>query len=174
MKKSLTRLWGGLLACALLLGLPFGAYASTTNLDLTAQFGTALSPTTNPDPNTLTVKSPYPTPYIAPQVVSAAWTAQARPALFPLGKTDIAGQVPLKLHFVPSAGATVTYTVTIWMYDRLSNTWAKPANNPSNTYTGEAIDCIYQPGNDAIFVQISNISNGTLSIFYDASAATGL
>jgi hypothetical protein len=149
-------------------------YASDTILDLSAELGSTLSASTNPDPNTLATKSPYPTPFIAPMVVGTAWSAQGRVALFPIGLENKAGPMPIKLHFLPSAGNATTYTITVWMYNRQSNTWAKPFNTATVSYTGEAIDYIDQPGNDPIFLQISNVSSGTLSVFYDASVATAL
>lgn len=139
---------------------------------LTATLGTALTVSTNPDPNTLTTKSPYvaaATRGPQPFSVSGAWTAQAQPALLPIGIRDGSGDKPIKVHFVPSSGAAVTYTIKIWMYNPVSNSWASPKTNGSISYTGEVIDYILNTGYDAIFLQLTTISAGTLSIYYDAS-----
>ncbi len=143
-------------------------------LDLSATLGTGLNTTNRPDPNTLGTKNPYPATFINPLKVSSAWATQGKKALFPLGILDGRGQMPVKLHFIPSDGAAVTYTITMWMYNRLSNTWAKPANNASLSYTGETIDYIIDPGNDPIYLQVSSLSSGTLSIYFDSNIALGL
>jgi len=144
-------------------------------MPLTGTLGTGLDATSNPDPNSLGTKAPYSAatakstpPPITP---SAAWTTQAKPALFPIGAKDGSGDVQIKVHFIPSNGAAVTYTVTIWMYNAVSNTWSKPKNNASVNYTGDTIDYIDMPGADAIFLQLSSISAGTISIYYDESNA---
>lgn len=137
---------------------------------LTQTLGTALDATSNPDPNSLGTKAPYLSPSVS-TTPSAAWTAQGKKALFPLGIKDGGGLVPLKMHFVPSGGAAVTFSVTVWMYDSVSGTWAKPKNNATVSYTGENIDYIDNPGYDAIFLQLSSISAGTLSIYFDGTTA---
>jgi hypothetical protein len=151
------------------------SWASLTRVDLTGTLGTALTSTTNPDPNTLGTKNPYPTVFINPMTVSTAWTTQGSKALFPQGKVVSHAQASaIKLHFVPSGGAAVTYTATIWFYNRLSNSWAKPYIAASNSYAGEVVDYIQNPGNDPIYIQLSNISTGTVSIYYDTTTATAL
>jgi hypothetical protein len=143
---------------------------SYTSLDLTGLLGTGLNTSSNPDPNTLATKNPYPSPFINPMSVSSAWTTQAKKALFPLGIDDSA----IKLHFVPSGGASIVYTVVVWVYNKLSNSWTQPAVFASNTYTGEKLDYLENPGNDPIFLQISSISSGTLSVYFDSSLALAL
>lgn len=143
-----------------------------TVLELTGTLGTGLNATSNPDPNGLGTINPYPTPYTHSDEVSSAWTTQAKKALFPFGvSSGGGGQKDLKFHVVPSGGSSITYTLTIWFYNKVSNTWAKPATGASQSYTGPIVDYIETPGNDPIFLQISSLSSGTLSIYYDASLA---
>lgn len=142
-------------------------------LDLTGLLGSGLSQTTNPDPNTLTTKNPYPTTFVNPLTVSTAWASQNKKALFPLGIQYKSAERPLKLHFVGStAGATVT--VTMWCYNRLSNTWGKVAVNGTQLVTDGEIRYIENPGNDPIFLQLGTPSAGTFSIYYDSSLALAL
>jgi len=146
---------------------------SNHSLDLTGTLGTGLSQTTQPDPNTLTTKNPYPTTFVSPLSVSSAWSSQGKKALFPLGIENGRGEKPIKLHFVgSSAGATVT--VTMWCYNRLSNTWGKVALNGTMLVTDGEIRYIENPGNDPIFLQLGTPSAGTFSIYFDASTALAL
>jgi hypothetical protein len=136
--------------------------------------GTGLDATSNPDPNGLTTKAPYSladSRKNMPFTQSAAWTTQAKKALFPIGVRSGEGDKRIYLQFVPSGGAAVTYTVTMWQYNPVSNTWAKPKNTPSISYTGEQRDYIDNPGDDAIFLQLSSISAGTISIYFDPDNA---
>lgn len=140
--------------------------------------GSALNTSTNPDPNSLGTKRPYTasnarnwTPPLS-RAVDAGWVTQSAKALFPMGR-DSSQTVKIKVHFVPSNGAAVTYTIKYWTYNPTSNTWSQPYTGGSVSYTGEQIDYIDNPGNDAIFLQISTISAGTLSIYYDPSGAEG-
>jgi hypothetical protein len=143
---------------------------SYAKLDLTGTLGTALDATSNPDPNTLTTKNPYKTVMDNPQTFSTAWISQAKKALFPLGVLDGSGEKPIKLHFVPSS-AGATYTVTMYVFDTLSGTWGIPFDNGSLNLTGDQLTYIARPGNDPIFLKLSAISAGTLSIYFDGSTA---
>lgn len=146
---------------------------SNSSVDLTGTLGTGLSQTTHPDPNTLTTKNPYPSSFLSPLSVSAAWTSQAKKALFPLGVTDGRGEKPIKLHFVGStAGATVT--VSMWCYNRVANAWGKVAVGGSMLVTDGDIRYIENPGNDPIYLQLGTPSAGTFSIYFDASTALAL
>lgn len=127
--------------------------------------------TTNPAPSTLSPVSPYPTPYINRSTVDAAWTAQAKPALFPLNSLNGNGQVKIPVAFVASAGAAVTYTVNIWVYCKLSATWIQPKDNASFAVTGSVFTYIDTPGEQAIFLQLSSISSGTVAIYFDNGLA---
>lgn len=143
-------------------------------MPLTGTLGTGLDATSNPDPNTLGTVRPYTvaTSRTAPPwTIESAWTTQAKPALFPMGVRDGGGDRPIKVHFVPSAGSGTTYTATVWFYNAITNTWAKPNNTPSVNYTGSTIDYINNTGEDAIFIQLSSISAGTISIYFDSSVA---
>ncbi|MCA9790001.1 MAG: hypothetical protein R2857_14375 [Vampirovibrionales bacterium] len=141
---------------------------------LTDTLGTGLTVATNPDPNTLTTTAPYTLSQArsaAPFLPTTAWKTQGNTALFPLGAKDGSGDISIKLHFLPSAGAATTYTINVWMYNPVSDTWAQPKNNGSIAYTGAAIDTISAPGHDALFLEINTLSAGTLSIYFDPSNA---
>lgn len=144
---------------------------------LTATLATGLDATSAGDPNSLTTKSPYAAQEAkggsTPFKPSSAWTSQGSKALFPVGSNQGAGHEPIKLHFVPGNGSAVTYTVTVWMYSRAANTWAKPKSNAgvTSSCTGETIEYISNPGYDAIWIQLSSISAGTISIYYDPANA---
>lgn len=142
---------------------------SQQSLDLTQTLGTSLTTTTNPDPNTLSTPNPFSSPFVDPMTVSATWaiqTATKCKAMFPLGVKDGRGEIPVKFHAKPSGGAAVTYTLVMWIWDKLTSTWVKPFINPSINYTGEVFDYINNPGNEPIFFQISALSSGTLSLYY--------
>lgn len=146
---------------------------SNNSLDLTGVLGTGLSQTTHPDPNTLATKNPYPTTFVSPLTVSSAWTSQGKKALFPLGVADGRGEKPIKLHFVgTTAGATVN--VTMWCYNRLSNTWGKVALNGTLLVTDGDIRYMECPGNDPVYLQLGTPSAGTFSVYFDASCALAM
>src|ERR1700688_4257496 len=94
--------------------------------------GTALTATTNPNPNTLGTPSPFPIPYVNAHKVSAAWISQASKALFPRQAMGPGYQVPLQVQFVPSSG-TAVYTVTMWQWNQLAQAWVLPKDNSSFT-----------------------------------------
>lgn len=135
--------------------------------------GSGLNDTSNPDPNGLTTKNPYPATYINPKTVSAAWIAQAKKALFPNGLLNGAGLIPIPVQFVPST-AGATFTATMWQYSRLSNTWFKHQNNSSVSYTGETGNLITNLYDTPLFIQLSSISAGTIAIYFDNSLAVAL
>lgn len=126
--------------------------------------------TSNPDPSTLGTSSPYPTPYVDRKTVSAAWTSQAKKALFPRNAIAGQGQVDIPLQFVPSS-ATATYTVTMWVYNKLASAWVKPKDNATFTLTGAVQTYIEHPDENPIFLQLSAISSGTVSIYFDNGIA---
>ncbi len=144
---------------------------------LTALLGSALDATSNSDPNSLSTKRPYSAATAkggsTPFKPDAAWVTQANKALFPVGTNALDSTNTIKLHFIPSGGAAITYTVTVWMYNAVSNTWAKPRNNAgvTSSCTGETIEYLTNPGYDAIYIQLSTISAGTISIYYDPANA---
>lgn len=141
---------------------------------LSGLLGTALTASTNPDPNTLATKTPYPTPYTNYRTVSTAWTTQAAKAIFPRQARNGQGLVPIPVQLVPSTGGA-TFTATIWQYSKLSNTWFKHQSNPSVNYTGETGNLIVDVYTDApIFIQLSSISAGTVSIYFDNGLAEAL
>ena len=138
---------------------------------LSGILGTALTATTNPNPNTLSTKSPYPTPYVNAHFVSAAWQAQAiggagANALFPRQAINGQGLISIPVHFVTAVG----FTATIWQYNRLSNTWFTHNNNPAITYTGETGNLVVNIyTNLPIFIQLSA---GPVDIYFDNGLAT--
>jgi len=132
----------------------------------------AATATTNPNPNALSVVSPYPTPYVNRFTVSAAWAAQAGLAMFPTNALNGSGQVPIPLQFIPSV-AGATYTVTLWSFNKLANAWIQPKDNASFTMTGSDFTEISDPGVDPLWLQISNVSSGTVAIYFDNGFARG-
>jgi hypothetical protein len=122
--------------------------------------------TTNPNPNTLTTVSPFPTPFTAPQAVSPAWIAQGKKALFPTAMLESVLSAPIPVSFIPSV-STATYTVTLWRFNRVAGVWIQPRDNASQTITGACYTEISDPGKDPLFLQLSAISSGTVAIYYD-------
>jgi hypothetical protein len=129
---------------------------------------------TNPAPNTLTTSNPYPTTYVDTTTMATAWTTQAKKALIPLALSDGQGQLPIPVLFVPSAGSGAVYTVNLWLYSRLAGTWVQPKDNPSFTLTGAAYTYIDRPGDEPLFLQLSSISSGTVTVYYDKAIARAL
>ncbi len=132
--------------------------------------GTGLTTVTNPDPNTISTK-----PFRTQQgrnnpTFDPAWAALPQFALFPV--TTVTGRLNdrLSLHFKPSS-AGATFTIIVWFWNPLSNTWVKPQNGATVSYTGEVMDYINSPPATAIFPQISALSAGTLDIYYDSDYA---
>ncbi len=141
---------------------------------LSGILGTALTATTNPDPNTLSTKNPYPTPYVNARRVSAAWTSQGAKALFPTQASNGAGMVAIPVLFSPSS-AGATFTATVWQYQKLSNTWFKHTDNPGIDYTGETGNRVINIYTDIpIFFQLASISTGTITIYFDNGLAYSL
>lgn len=141
---------------------------------ITLLLGATFTTTTAPNPNTLTTTNPYATANISyppAPFISAAWTSQNQPALFPLGINDGSGEKQLELEFIPSGGSATTYTIVAWTYSRVSGLWVKPKNGLSTSYTGNSRDFIYTPGLDPWFLQVSALSTGTLTINYDGQIA---
>lgn len=127
--------------------------------------------TTNPDPNTLTTKNPGETAGTKKLAVSSAWATQDNKAIFPLLTKDKGGEDRrVTLAFIPSAGEAVTYTVNIWFHVG-NNRWIQATENtPSADLTGSSIVYVENP-DYPIFVQLSNISSGTINIEVDAATA---
>jgi hypothetical protein len=131
--------------------------------------------TTNPDPNGLSPESPYPSTYVDWRTVSDDWETQAATkckALFHRGGIDKDKEfVSIPVEFVPSDGAAVTYTVTLWYYNHLAASWAKVKDNNPVSYTGHQSDYIDLPFLAPIFIQLSSISAGEVAIYYDNGIA---
>lgn len=140
-------------------------------LTLSESLGSSLSASTNPNPNTLGTIRPFPTPYTNSTSVSSSWTSQGIKALFPVGADYNNPMEPIKFSVTPSGGDAVTYTLTLWFYDILSGVWAKSANSNTVSYTGSIVDYIDNPGRDPMFIQISDLSSGTLIINVDGRLA---
>jgi hypothetical protein len=136
------------------------------------ELGTGRTATTNPNPNTLTTVSPFRTGknFIDGDGASTAWTTQnrkmiaARPGL---ANAPNQGR-KVRLKFVPSVAAA-TYTVTAWIFNQ--GTWATPFSASSNNYTGAAEDFYDNFDDSPVFFQLSNISSGTISIYFDDQVA---
>lgn len=122
--------------------------------------------TTNPNPNTLTTVSPFPTPFTGPQTVSSVWTAQGKRALFPTALLESVLSAPVPVAFIPSV-SSATYTVSLWRFNRVAGVWVPPKDNASLTFTGSRYTEISDPGEDPLFLQLSAISSGTVAIYYD-------
>ena len=129
--------------------------------------------TTNPEPSTLTTSNPFPSPYVDRTTVSPEWAAQGKKALFPANTLKSVNEPieSLPLHFVPSAGSSASYTVTMWVWNRTASAWVQPKDNASFTLTGNQATSIEEPGGDPIFLQLSNISSGTVAIYFDERLA---
>lgn len=139
---------------------------------LSGLLGLALNATTNPDPNSLTTKSPYPKPYVNSTTISAAWSSQGAKAIFPRQAADEQGLIAIPVLFVPST-AEATFTAVIWQYDKSSNTWFKHSTNSSTNYTGETGNTILNIyTNQPIFIQLTTISAGTIDIYFDNGIAS--
>lgn len=127
--------------------------------------------TTNPIPSSLSPVDPFGTNdgLYTPQ---ATWTAQAKPALVLKQPEQAFGlyfsQPRCQLDFNPSGGAAVTYTVTLWRFNRVTDTWYKPVDSPSIGMTGPQTTYLYNPGEQPWFVQLSGISAGTIQVMYDS------
>jgi hypothetical protein len=134
------------------------------------QLVAAGSATTNPAPSTLSTVSPYTNSSSYRFTPLSAWTTQAKPAIISKG---IGGKC--RLDFKPSSAAA-TYTVTIWVLDRVTATWftPDPNNSPSLNCTGSVETYLADMGTDPWFIQLSNISTGTVQILYDADVAQSL
>ena len=100
---------------------------------------------------------------------SLAWTALNSKALF-LTPGKPQGQ-RLYLVFVPST-PSATYTVTAWRWVAAVGQWIQYFVNGSNNYTGLVIDYFDNFDDSPLFFQLSNISSGTVSIYYDSDLAS--
>jgi hypothetical protein len=136
--------------------------------------GSGLTPLTNPDPNSLSIISPYPISYVNPMTASSAWVSQGKPALFLSPQSGETWDRLLNLGFVPSGGASVSYTIRLWAFSRALGQWLPFSTNGTQTLVGAAFNALANPGVDPIFVQIVSISSGTLSIAYDSSRGTAV
>lgn len=137
-------------------------------MSITGVLVSAGTATTNPSPNSLVTVNPFPSPFVNRSTVSTAWTTQAQPALFPANAQKSVNEAApnVKLSFVTSV-TNAAYTVTMWIYNRTANVWIQPKDNASFTLTGNQALPISDPGEDPIFLQLSSISSGTVSIYYD-------
>lgn len=143
-----------------------------------ALLGSGLNATTNPDPNTLTTVNPLPTGVTLYQgTPNIAWTSQTKKCLIlpPQGLVDSFSE-RCWLRFVPSGGSAVTYTITLWRFalgGTISTTsrWDQAFSGSSNDYTGFIDDYIEGFDGTPLYPQITSLSSGTLSIYYDNSVA---
>jgi hypothetical protein len=129
--------------------------------------GTAV---TNPAPNTLGVVIPGNFGGGFGYKPSQPWTDQGAKALFPYGIKGIDGETPIEVSFVPS-DPNATYTVTMWKWNRIAQTWVEPKDSASFDLTGAVSTYIENPGQDPIFLELSSISNGTVAIHFDSRYA---
>lgn len=140
-------------------------------------YGVGLDAASNPNPNTLGVVSPYPSPIINIVTPSAAWVAQGRLALVPKGVAEAdedSRNQRYWLGFDPQGGAAITYDVDIWVFNRTTGTWMQPVTAASGSFTGPAMDYIELPPFAPVFIQLSNISAGLIDIQYDSLFLEGI
>jgi hypothetical protein len=131
------------------------------------QLVAAGSATTNPAPSTLSPVSPYANASADRKSPQSSWTTQAKPALISRNSgVELTGNAN-RIDFNPST-AGATYTVTFWVFNRLTATWYAAQGNASGTYTGAVSLSLINASNDAWFIQLSSISAGTVQISYDA------
>jgi hypothetical protein len=126
----------------------------------------AASATTNPAPSTLGTVSPYTSSSDNRLTGQAAWTSQGVQAL--ISKYGEIKRNRGRVDFNPSS-PTATFTVTIWAFDRITSTWFTPdaGDSPSLACTGPTSTFIDDIGFDAWYLQISDVSTGTIQILYD-------
>ena len=135
---------------------------------------TAATASTNPDPNTLSTKNPFSSPYVDRYTASSAWKLQAA-----TNSTAIVSRDPNAgfnytaptFAFIPSAGSATTYTVTFWTYIPLATTWVK-LQGQNFSLTGHCNVLLQNnaypmQGHGPVFIQLSSISSGTIDIYYD-------
>lgn len=134
----------------------------------------AATATTNPVPTSLSPATPYPTPFTGYLDVSSAWTSAGVKAFFPNGAKNNAGQKPLPIWFIPSAGTAVTYDVTIWFYDKDAGKWITPANNGTKSLTGQVLDFVENVPNMPMYLQFANISSGNILVKVDETFGKAL
>jgi len=133
--------------------------------------GAALTAVTNANPNDLgTVNPAYD---LQKQTVSAAWTTQANLAILPiLSQVTPDLIVPIHIAVDPSAGAAVTYGVTIWQFIPVLNKWVTNLTlNPSLSLTGGQSFYIAAKRGIPTYLQFTTISSGTLGVYADRSNA---
>lgn len=128
--------------------------------------------TTNPAPNGLGTPSPG-TFAGGVYTPSAAWLAQAKPAIFPIDTRDGGGKEPIAIAFVTSV-ANATFTAKMWQWDRTDSVWLPPKDNASFAGIVSCSTFIVDPGKDPIFFQLSSISSGTVAISFDDSLGRAL
>lgn len=146
---------------------------SSTVFEFTGLLGSGLTATSNPLPTALSTQNPFPVTPLNTHDVSAAWTSQNRPGLFPDSQRDYLFNQPIPLVLIPSAGSAATFTITLWKWDGTS-AWVKPAVNPSRSYTGPSLDYIENPGLNPWFIQINTVSSGSLTIRFNQAYAAAL
>ena len=130
-------------------------------------YGTGITILTNPNPNTLTTRNPYPTPYLDYRTVSTAWTSQGIKAFFAKSTNGLpAKNTSLNVHLVPSVSGA-TFSVTLWVFNKLTGTWAQVKSSPTTNYTGETVDTISNLIDVPYYLQLNSISSGTMSIYFD-------
>lgn len=146
-----------------------------------ALLGSSLTATTNPDPNSLSTKDPTAaTIALSNSPASPAWIAQvstACKAIFPrklasvYNVNDWPGDNAIRIGFVPSGGAAITYTATLWYWNETATAWFKAPGTETANFTGSDSWAIDNPGDAPWFIQLSSISAGTISIYYDSDLA---
>jgi len=84
------------------------------------------------------------------------------------------GQTPVLLNFFPSAGSTTTYTVDVWRYNEsyhranpTAKPWLQPEDSPRVNATGSLSIYLANPDSAPWFIQLSDISSGTVAVWYD-------
>lgn len=147
---------------------------AANNFEFTGLVASAATASTNPIPTSLSTPNPYPTNPRHPQDLSPAWLAQGIKAIAPNDQSDVYFNRQLALAFIPSAGASATYTIIWWKYCFAASTWLQAKNSNSVSYTGPQYEYLQFPGTELWYPQVSAISSGTLLIRCDARVGTPL
>lgn len=138
-------------------------------------YGTALTPTTNPNPNTLTTKAPYLFTGTSRIIGHAsrcfknpAWVTQAKQALACIFISNDEG-FPGRgyFRFKPNGGPS---EVRMWIYNPNTNDWGIPEATSNITVTADSQIFVEDVPNTAIYFEVIS---GNVDIYYASSVFSG-
>jgi hypothetical protein len=124
-----------------------------------------------------------PTARQASGVPSTAWAGLTAagtysPAMLPRNAYHKGINTPILLNFIPSAGEAVTYTVTVWTYNdtharrtQATHPWSTPIVAGTYDLTGNQLVEIANEGSLLWYVQLSDISSGTVAVYFNNGTA---